>query len=100
MCKEIADGKIEVVRKAAEFANEVQDAVNLYAITNAFLGHVKALREAGAYGDAINNHPVTLAFIGKLNSLCRMTHERECAAYDACRRIAEGELVEYDVIPL
>ena len=96
----IADGKIEQVQEAAQFAIEVQDACNLYAIANAWLGHLKSLRDAGANGDLLNNHPVVLAFVSKLNSLCRLNHIRELASHDLCDKLASGESVEYEIIPL
>ena len=99
--KVVADGSIPAVQAAAKFALEVQDAVNLYAITNAFLGHIKAMRDAGLIGgDLINNHPVTLAFVSKLESLCRTGLTRELDAFDACHLLAEGKQAEYEVIPL
>jgi hypothetical protein len=48
----------------------------------------------------LNNHPVALAFISKLNSLCRMTLDREMSAFGALDRIQKGETAEYEVIPL
>ena len=95
-----ADGSIPAVQAAAKFACEVQDAVNLYAISNAWLKHVAALRESGVHGDLLNNHPVNLAFISKLKSLCRMYLDREFAALEACDKLAQGEDVLYEVIPL
>jgi hypothetical protein len=96
----IADGKIGQVQEAAQFAVEVQDACNLYAIANAWLGHLKALREAGAHGDLLNNHPVVLAFVSTLNSLCRLNLARELASHDLCDKLASGEAVEYEIISL
>jgi hypothetical protein len=95
-----ASGNIEAVQHAARCAVEVQDAVNLIAIINAWLQHSKALRDAGANGDLLNNHPVTLAFVSKLNSLCRLNSDREFKAHELCSRLANGETTEYDVIPL
>lgn len=69
----IAKGSDPAVQAAAKFADEVQDAVNVRAITHAFLGHLDALRKANVFGDALNNHPVVIAFCSKLGSLCRMT---------------------------
>jgi hypothetical protein len=79
----IADGNNPVVKSAAQDANAIQDAVNLVAIVGCF-----------------HRHLVSLAFTSKLNSLCRMTTEREMAAFSAIDKIAEGESVEYEVIPL
>jgi hypothetical protein len=46
------------------------------------------------------NHPVSLAFTSKLNSPCRMTVDREMAAFSAVDRLERGEEVEYEVIRL
>ncbi|QDV56239.1 hypothetical protein [Rosistilla oblonga] len=96
----IADGNNLAVKTAAQDANAVQDAVNLIAIVGCFHRHLLALRQAGLCGDDLNNHPASLAFVSKLNSLCRMTTEREMAAFSAIDKLAEGESVEYDVIPI
>ena len=96
----IADGSNEVERKAAADAVQVQDAVNLTAIVGAFHRHLLALHRAGTCGDDLINHPVSLAFTSKLNSLCRMTFEREMAALRAIDQIERGEAVEYEVVPL
>ena len=96
----IADGSIPAVKSAAQDANAIQDAVNIVAIVGCFHRHLMALRQTGLGGDDLNNHPVSLAFVSKFNSLCRMTTEREMAAFLAIDRIAEGKSVEYDVIPL
>ncbi|MCH7685322.1 MAG: hypothetical protein IH899_01340 [Planctomycetes bacterium] len=96
----IADGSNEVERKAATDAVQVQDAVNLTAIVGAFHRHLLALHRAGTCGDNLINHPVSLAFVSKLNSLCRMTFEREMAALSAIDQIEQGEAVEFEVIPL
>jgi hypothetical protein len=95
-----ADGSNEVQRKAASDANAVQDGVNIVAIVGAFHRHLLALHRVGSCGDGLNNHPVSLAFTSKLNSLCRMTFEREMAALRAIDQIEQGEAVEYEVIPL
>ena len=50
--------------------------------------------------DTLINHPINLAFVSKLNSLCRMTFEREMAALRAIDQIERGEAVEVEVIPL
>ena len=96
----VADGSNEVERKAAADAVQVQDAVNLTAIVGAFHRHLLALHRANICGDNLINHPVNLAFVSKLNSLCRMTFEREMAALRAIDQIERGEAVEYEVIPL
>ena len=96
----VADGSNEVERKAAADAVQVQDAVNLTAIIGAWHRHLLAMHRAGIHGDDLINHPVSLAFTSKLNSLCRMTFEREMAALRAIDQIERGEAVEYEVIPL
>jgi len=96
----VADGNNPVVKSAAQDANAVQDAVNLIAIVGCFHRHLMALRQTGLCGDDLNNSPVSPAFVSKLNSLCRMTTEREMAAFSAIDKIAQGESVENDVIPL
>jgi hypothetical protein len=95
-----ANGADPAQQAAASDANAVQDGCNLIAIVGAFHRHLKALHQAGVCGDDLNNHPVALAFVSKLNSLCRMTTEREMAAPQAVDRIEQGESVEYEVIPL
>lgn len=91
---------IEAEREAAADANHVQDAVNLVAIVGCFHRHLLAMHRSDIYGDNLINHPVSLAFVSKLNSLCRMTTDREMAALLAVRDIERGEEVEYDVIPI
>lgn len=98
--KAIANGANEAERKAARDANEVQDGVNLIAIVGCFHRHLIAMRDSGVCGDNLNNHPVSIAFTSKLNALCRMTDEREIAALRAIDRIEDGEMVEYEVIPI
>ena len=106
----LADGAIPAHREAAKFAVEVQDAVNLYAITNAFLKHVEALKKAGVVGDDLNSHPIVLAFVSKLKSLCFLDHTtqvgpyegtgREFVALDVILGIVKGEAIQYEVIEL
>jgi len=96
----IANGSNEVEQAAAADANTVQDACNLVAIVGCWHGHLVALHRAGIGGDNLINHPTSLAFVSKLNSLCRMTLDREMAALDAIDKIQNGEPVEYEVIPL
>lgn len=96
----IAHGQNEVVQKSASDANAVQDACNLVAVVGCFHRHLVALSRSGLSGDDLNNHPVSLSFVSKLNSLCRMTLEREMAALDAIDKLQRGEDAEYDVIPL
>jgi len=90
----------EAERLAASDANAIQDAVNLVAIVGCFHRHLLAMHRSDIYGDNLVNHPVSLAFVSKLNSLCRMTTDRELAALQAVRDIERGEEVEYDVIPI
>ena len=96
----IADGRDVIQQKAAADANEVQDACNLVAVVGCFHRHLLALHRAGICGDNLINHPVAITFVSKLNSLCRMTTEREAVAFDAIARIQQGENAEYEVIPL
>jgi hypothetical protein len=96
----IADGNNLAVKSAAQDANVVQDAVNLIAIVGCFHRHLLALRQNGLGGDDLNNHPVSLAFVSQLNSLCRMTTDREMAAFNVIDRIEQGQTAEYEVIPL
>jgi hypothetical protein len=100
MSTAIANGSNEAERKAARYANEVQDGCNLIAIVGAFHRHLIAMRNSGVCGNRLNNHPVSLAFISKLNALCRLTNSREIAALIAIDRIEKGESVEYEVIPI
>lgn len=96
----IANGADPIQQKAAADANAVQDAVNLVAVVGCFHRHLLALHRSGVCGDDLINHPVALAFVSKLNSLYRMTLDREMAAFSAIDRIQKGEAVEYDVIPI
>jgi len=95
-----ANGADPVQQKAATDANAVQDACNLVAVVGCFHRHLLALHRSGVCGDDLINHPVSLAFVSKLNSLCRMTLDREMAALSAIDRIEQDDLVEYEVIPL
>lgn len=96
----VADGTSPVQQAAARNAAAVQDAVNLVAIVGCFHRHLLSLHRSGIGGDDLINHPISLAFVSKLNSLCRMTTEREMAALSAIDLIAQGESVEFEVIPL
>lgn len=69
-------------------------------IVGAWHRHLLAMHQANICGDTLINHPVNLAFVSKLNSLCRMTLEREMAALSAIDKIERGESVEYEVMPL
>lgn len=95
-----ANGADEIQRKAASDADAVQCGVNIAAIVGAFHRHLLALQQSGVRGEDLLNHPVALSFTSKLNSLCRMSHDRELDALSAVRRIKQGEAVEYEVIPL
>ena len=95
-----ANGGDPIQQKAAADANAVQDGCNLVAIVGTFYRHLLALHHAGVFGDDLINHPFALVFVSKLNSLCRMTTEREMAAFDAIDRIEKGESVEYPLIPI
>lgn len=90
----------EVQRHSAADAVAVQDAVNLIAVVICFLRHLRALKDTGVGGNELNNHPIALAFVSKLNSLCRLSTAREFTALNAIERIAAGEAVDYEVIPI
>jgi hypothetical protein len=96
----IADGRTTIQQRAAADAKMIQDACNLVAIAGCFHRHLLAIHRAGIGGDNLINHPVAITFISKLNSLCRMTTERELAAFDAIDRVERGETAEYEMIPL
>ena len=96
----IANGADPVQQQAAADANAVQDACNLMAVVGCFHRHLLTLHRSGVCGDDLINHPVALSFVSKLNSLCRMTTDREMAALGAIDLIEKGDAVEYEVIPL
>ena len=96
----VANGADPVQQKAASDGNAIQDACNLVAVVGCFHRHLLALHRSGVCGDLLINHPVSLAFTSKLNSLCRMTTDREMAALGAIDLIEQGEAVEYEVIPV
>jgi hypothetical protein len=96
----VASGAVEIQRRAASDAVNVQDAVNIVAVVGCFHRHLLALHAAGVYGDDLINHPVALSFVSKLNSLCRMTPSRELVALGAIDRLAAGESTDYEVIPI
>jgi len=88
-------------QQAARNAAAVQNAVNLRAIVARLLEDIDSMRQsAGLDGNEVNNHPIVLAYVSKLNSLCRMTSEREMAALQAIDQLARGEDVECEVIRL
>lgn len=95
-----ANGADPAQQKAAADANAVQCGCNIIAIVGEFHRHLLALHRAEVFGDDLINHPVALAFVSKLNSLCRLTSEREMAALNAIDLIKKGESVEYQVVPL
>lgn len=96
----VADGADPVQQQAAADGNAIQDACNLVAVVGCFHRHLLALHRSGVCGDDLINHPVALSFVSKLNSLCRMTTDREVAALGATDRIERGEAIEYEVIPV
>ena len=96
----IAYGNNEVQQRAASDANAVQAAVNLTAVVVCWHRHLLAMYKQGICEDDLSNHPVNLAFVSKLNSLCRMTTEREMAAFRAIDQLERGEAAEYEVIPI
>ena len=96
----VANGADPVQQQAAADGNAVQDACNLVAVVGCFHRHLLALHRSGVCGDNLINHPVALSFVSKLNSLCRMTTDREMAALGAIDELEKGEFVEYEVIPL
>jgi len=96
----VVNGADPIQQQAAADANAVQDACNLVAIVGCFHRHLLSLHRSGVCGDNLINHPVSLAFISKLNSLCRMTLDREMAALGAIDGIENGKTVEYEVITL
>jgi len=96
----VANGADPVHQQAAADANAVQDAVNLVAVVGRFHEHLLALHRSGVCGADLINHPMSIAFTSKLNSLCRITLDREMAALSAVDRLQKGEAVEYEVIPL
>jgi hypothetical protein len=91
---------ITIQEQAAADSKAVQNTCNLMAIVGCFHRHILALHRGGLYGDDLVSHPVSLAFVSKLNSLCRMTTDREMAALGAIDQIEKGEAIEYEVIPL
>ena len=96
----IAHAQNEIIQQACADASAVQDAINLIAIVGSFHRHLLALRQASVFGDDLNNHPVSLAFVSKLNSLCRMSLDREIKAFEAIDRVQRGEDAEFEVLPL
>lgn len=88
-------------QKLCKFASEVQDAVNLLAISTRFAELLKEMRTAGMDGDTINNHPIVVCFASKLNSLCRLTAEREMKAFAVLDDILTWKRdATYEIIPL
>lgn len=89
-----------VQQAAAVCALDVQDAVNIVAVVGAFHRHLVALQRSGVSGDNLINHPIAIAFTSKLNSLCRVSPDREADAFDALARLERRETTEYEVISL
>ena len=96
----LANGADSIQQNAAADAIAVQDAVNLVAVVGCFHKHLLTLRRSGVCGDDLITHPISIAFVSKLNSLCRMTLDREMAAFSAIDRFEKGEAVEYEVVPV
>lgn len=96
----VANGADPVQQQAAADGNAVQDACNLVAVVGCFHRHLLVLHRSGVCGNALINHPVALSFVSKLNSLCRMSTDREMAALRAIDQIEKGEAIEYEVISL
>ncbi|MAX35803.1 hypothetical protein [Gimesia sp.] len=91
----------DATRQAAKYALLVQDGVNLRAIVAQMLRDIDAIRKSQKLnGDAINSHPVVLAYVSKLASLTQLSTEREVAALEGVERLANGNAVESEVIPL
>lgn len=91
----------DVTRQAAKYAQLVQNGVNLRAILAQMLRDMDAMRQAqNLDGNAINSHPVVLAYISKLVNLTQFSTEREIAALEAIERLANGDDVESEEIPL
>ncbi len=88
----VANGADPVQQKAADDANPVQDGVNLIAMVGCFHRHLLALSRSGISCDDLNNPPVSLAFVSKMNSLSRMSLEREMAALSAIAPYREGRI--------
>ena len=86
----VANGADPVQQQAAADGNAVQDACNLIAVVGCFHRHLLALHRCFICGDDLINHPVALSFVNKLNSLCRMTTEREMAALGAIDQIGKA----------
>ena len=89
-----------VQQAAADDALAIQDAVNIVAIIGCFHRHLLALHRSGVCGDDLTNHPISIAFTSKLHCLCRLSDERQTAAFDALDHLQRGEAAEYEVIPL
>ena len=91
----------DATRQSAKFVLLIQEGVNLRAIVAQMLREIDAMRKSQKLsGSAINSHPVVLAYISKLVSLTQFSTEREIAALEAIERLANGDDVESEVIPL
>ena len=98
----------EATQRAAEFAVQVQDAVNSRPIIASLLNHLDAMRAAdvSVVGDLRNQHPVLIAVLDKLASLARTQNilgeegNRVMDAHAACDRLRRGEPVEWELFPI
>lgn len=91
---------LEIHKEIAMDVMQMQDAVNLRAITAAMLKHMDKLREIGIQGDLLNNHPAVLGFVSKLNCLTRFDMPREIAAFGHLEDLIKEQPVTYEVIPV
>jgi len=101
------DPKTDVaIMTAAQFAVDVQDACNGRAVLSALVRHLDAIQNRG--GDFRNQNPVTIAVLDKMASLAHIQNltissaedKRVDAAHEACRELAEGKSVEWEIFPI
>ena len=96
----------EAIKKAAEFACEVQDGCNGRAILASLLRHLDQMRAENMGTDLTNQHPVTIAVVDKLSSLAVVqdlsgeASDRIRSAHAACDRLRQGLEIEWEVLPL
>jgi hypothetical protein len=98
----------EATKRAAEFACQIQDAVNGRAILASLLRHLDQMREAddGVVGDLRNQHPVLIAVLDKLASLARVQNlvgsegDRIVDAHVACDRLRRDLSVDWEIFPI
>jgi hypothetical protein len=103
----IANAADSIQQKAVADANAIQDAVNLVAVVGCFHRRLLALHRSGVCGDDLINHPDSLAFTSKMNSLCRMSLDREIAVVSAidlwlpagCPTCSRTEPPGWDFVP-